>query len=236
MRRARAPGRPARRSPRRGRRPVAATARGSRASRRACQPARRSRSTGSPSNERRGAARVAPPRTAPPAPGLEPAVERAAIERLGLRLRQHLEARVDPRLHRPLVQQVVAEAVDRADARLFQVGDRRLPAARAARCPALRRTRSSSSSARSRSFSSPAAFSVNVSADDRLHGPPPLGQHVHQARDQLARLAGAGRGLDDQRLVERGPDALALGRVDQPAHGELPQRAAARRAGAGPCA
>ena len=59
---------------------------------------------------------------------------------------------------------------------------------------------------------------------DRLHGPPPLGEHIHQARDQLARLAGARRRLDDQRLVERRADALALGRVDQPAHGELPQR------------
>jgi len=93
----------------------------------------------------------------------EPGVERATVERLGLRLRQHLEAQVHARLDGPLVQEVVAEAVDRADARLLEMRDGVLepPAPRAASAA---RSRSSSSPARSRSFSSPAAFSVNVSA------------------------------------------------------------------------
>ena len=53
--------------------------------------------------------------------GLDPAVEGAAIERLRLRLGEDLKARVDERLHRALVEEVVAEAVDRAHARLFQM-------------------------------------------------------------------------------------------------------------------
>src|SRR5207249_10643270 len=53
----------------------------------------------------------------------EPGVERATVERFGLRLRQHLEARVHARLDGPLVEEVVAEAVDRADPRLLEMGD-----------------------------------------------------------------------------------------------------------------
>ena len=60
----------------------------------------------------------------------QPGVEGAAVERLGLRLRQHLEARVHSRLDGPLVQQVVAEAVDRADARHLERVERRHPRAR----------------------------------------------------------------------------------------------------------
>src|SRR5207237_10447666 len=53
---------------------------------------------------------------------------------------------------------------------------------------------------------------------DRLHGAAPLGQHVDEARDQLAGLAGPGGRLDDQRLVERGADALTLGVVNERCH------------------
>src|SRR5262249_5352634 len=55
---------------------------------------------------------------------------------------------------------------------------------------------------------------------DRLHGPAPLGENVDEASDQLARLAGARRRLDDQRLVERPPDALPFGLVDERRHGQ----------------
>jgi hypothetical protein len=50
---------------------------------------------------------------------------------------------------------------------------------------------------------------------DRLHRPAPLGQHADESRDLLTGLADARGRLDDQRLVERGADALALGVVDE---------------------
>src|SRR5262249_40632849 len=64
---------------------------------------------------------------------------------------------------------------------------------------------------------------------DRLHGAAALGQHVDEPGTELAGLARSGGGLDHERLVERRPDALALGLID---HGDsLSARRSASRAG-----
>ena len=68
----------------------------------------------------------APPQRAPHAFGrllellVQPRVERLVEQPLGPRLGQHLEQRIDAGFDRPLAQQVGAEAVDRADVRLFE--------------------------------------------------------------------------------------------------------------------
>jgi hypothetical protein len=161
----------------------------------------------------------------------QPGVEGAAVERLGLGLGQHLEARIRSRFDGPLVEEIVAEAVDRANARLFQVRDRvlepRAPRASFGRALAL--------------LLEPGAQPELQLAGrllgererrDRLDGSPPLGEHVDEACHQLARLARAGCGLDHERLVERGPDTLALDLVDQGCHGHsLSVRSSSSRAG-----
>ena len=149
----------------------------------------------------------------------EPGVEGAAVERLGLRLRQHLEARVHARLDGPLVEKVVAEAVDRADARLLEVGDGvlepRAPRATLGRPLALLLESGAQSE-----LQLAGRLLGERERRDRLDSPAPLGQDVDEARHQLARLPGAGRRLDDERLVERRPDALPLGLVDEHRHGQ----------------
>ena len=131
----------------------------------------------------------------------KPGVERAAIERLGLRLRQHLEARVHARLDGPLVQEIVAEAVDRADARLLEVGDGVLdPCATRAAVRGLLALLLEPGAQPELQLAG--GFLGERECGDRLHGPAPFGQHVDEARDQLTRLAGARRRLDHQRLVE----------------------------------
>ena len=132
---------------------------------------------------------------------LEPGGECLVEQPLGLPLGQHAEQRIDARFDRPLAQQVGAEAVNRADVRFLEI-------LHGARRAARRRRRSaafaapSRAAARSRSFSSPAAFSVNVTATISRDVGAPVGEHAHDPFDQLRRLAGARRGLDDQRLVE----------------------------------
>ncbi len=92
---------------------------------------------------------------------LQPLVDDAVQHPHRDRLQQDLEARVDVGLDGPLTQQVGAEAVDGADVGVLEVRERVLEAVRASpsRC-----ARACSISSRSRSFSSPAAFSVKVTA------------------------------------------------------------------------
>ena len=53
---------------------------------------------------------------------LEPAVEGAPEERAGDVLGRDLEERIDPRLDRPLAEEIAAEGVNRADPRLLELG------------------------------------------------------------------------------------------------------------------
>ena len=158
---------------------------------------------------RGGGARAAAPSAGRSSSRLEPAVERPPVERLAPAASvEHLEARVDPRLHRSLVQEVVAEAVDGADARLLQAGHRRVEplAARAAPGRGL---------ARLLELRAQAELQLARRLLGEGHGdhastvPRPSASTATSRADQLARLAGARRRLHDQRLVERGADPLA---------------------------
>ena len=97
---------------------------------------------------------------------LEPAIESAFEEFAGDVVGCDLEHRIDARLDRPLAQQIGAERMNRADARLLELAERAgEPRALAGiSCGSLRAL---SISPRSRSFSSPAAFSVKVTATIR---------------------------------------------------------------------
>jgi hypothetical protein len=127
--------------------------------------------------------------------------ERLVEDPVGARLGEHLEQGIDARLDRPFAQQIGAEAVNRADVRFLQalngVGEvapdvgRATPLAQALELFLMR------------SFSSPAAFSVKVTATICSIARAAAGQHVQNPRDQLGGLAGAGGGLDDHR-VRRG--------------------------------
>ena len=79
----------------------------------------------------------------------------------------------------------------------------RSAASRCAASAALASLRACSTACRSRSFSSPAAFSVNVTAATCGDPRAPGRDHADDPRDELRRLARAGGGLDDERLVER---------------------------------
>ena len=195
------------RSRRCGRTAAEPRAPGNRATRRASRPALRSRSTG-PSLPRRrkparssGAARAARrPADSCSASCSQPR-NAAVVQAAGLRLGEHREQRIDARLDRALAQQLGAEPVNGVDVRFFERLERVLEARRARR-RRWRSARSCSSRSRSRSFSSPAAFSVKVTATISIHRRPSRGQHPEDAVHQLGRLAGAGRRLDHQRVVE----------------------------------
>ena len=76
--------------------------------------------------------------------------------------------------------------------------------------------RAFSSSLRIRSFSSPAAFSVNVTATISIDRRAlPRRDEPDDARDELGRLAGARGGLDDEGVVERLADQVAVCSVVQ---------------------
>ena len=94
---------------------------------------------------------------------VQPGRERLVENAVGLCFGEDDEGRIDARFDRPLAQQLGAEAVNGADLRFFEVVDRRRQQRRFVRRHALR-ARAVSSSSRRRSFSSPAAFSLNVTA------------------------------------------------------------------------
>ena len=95
---------------------------------------------------------------------LQPAAERLVEEPRRRRLGEDLEERIDAGFDRALAQEVRAEAVDGADVRFLEALERLRRGASGARQSALASVRARSSRSRSRSFSSPAAFSVNVTA------------------------------------------------------------------------
>ena len=154
---------------------------------------------------------------------LQPVGERLVEEPRRLPFGEHGERRVDARLDRPLAQQVGAEAVDGADVRFLEALHGALEARRAV--AGRRRPRACSSCSRSRSFSSPAAFSVKVTATIWSMVARPVVDEPHDALHELGRLAGAGGGLDDQRRVERVGDERAVAGVgDRRASRHPPQR------------
>ena len=168
---------------------------------------------------RRRSPRRSPSRGRSSSPSIQ-RVEGAAVQGFRFRLGENLKARVDQRLHRALVEQLVAEPVDRAHARLFQMGHRFFEA-----CPPC--------GARGGLLACPLQLHAHAQlqlagrllgeghGDHALDIAAAFGEHRDQPRHQLAGLAGARRRLDDHALVERSPDAVARVLVDQPCHGQL---------------
>ena len=93
---------------------------------------------------------------------LKPGMKRGIVQTTSLRLREDRKQRIDARLHGTLPQQIGAETMNGADLRFFQSAKRVVEPLALLRAwqPPLRAILRASS--RSLSFSSPAAFSVNV--------------------------------------------------------------------------
>ena len=108
------------------------------------------------------AARGACLRTAPSSASCSQARNGARVEAIGLRLGQDGEQRIDARLDGPFAKELGAEAVNGVDVRFFE-RFRARPRAASHRLVVGSGALVSSASRR-RSFSSPAAFSVNVTA------------------------------------------------------------------------
>ena len=141
--------------------------------------------------------------------GLEPKVEALREEPLRFRLGQDLEPRIDPRLDRPLVQDIGAEPVDGANLRLLEVGDRLLETT----LPALRVDRAAGGVRRAglsrplEIFPEPQLQLAGRLLGERhgenlVHARAARRENIDDARDQLACLAGAGRRFDHQPFVE----------------------------------
>ena len=143
---------------------------------------------------------------------LDPGAEGAFVNARGLLLGKLFEGRIDHGFHRPLAQDLRAEGMDGADGGFFQMLERVLDVgALAAVLAAVSRARSSSW--RRRSFSSPAALLVNVTATMWSMVVSAAREHGDDARDQLGGFAGAGRRFHEQALAERSADALARGAI-----------------------
>ena len=137
--------------------------------------------------------------------------------------------RIDPRLDRPLAQQVGAERVDGPDARLLQAGERLdQPPAR------LRRARR----VQARLLDPDAQAQLQLTRrglgeghrDEAVQGGASGLEHRDDPAHDLGGLPGSRGGLDDHRLVERGRDLVPLALVgERDVRGTAPLRAGSRR-------
>src|SRR5207245_375295 len=156
---------------------------------------------------------------------LEPAVEGAVEEALGHVPGRHPEERVDARLDRPLAEQVGAERVDRADARLLERAERvveRLGGPRASRL--LDRLPEPELQLAGR----------GIGEGDRHHLVEPGaagGQERDHAGHQLGRLPRPRGRLDHERRAEVVADAIARLLVGEVRHGSLRRRSSAYSTG-----
>ena len=143
---------------------------------------------------------------------LQPAAERLVEQPPGRGLGEDLEQRVDPGFDRPLAQQVGAEAVNRADVRFLEPLERLVEPG-----PPLGAGRRG----RARAIETLAKPQLQLAGrllrerhrDDLADVGAPFGEDRDDPADELGRLAGAGRRLDDQRVVEGGRDRVARRRV-----------------------
>ena len=135
---------------------------------------------------------------------LEPGAEGARVQPVGLRLGQHGEERIDARLDRPLAEQFRAEAVDGVDVRLLERLERVLETRRRARRSACGRDRRALLLERLAQAQLQLAGGLfgERHGDDLVHRRAAGREHAEDAVDELGRLAGAGRGFDDERVVE----------------------------------
>jgi hypothetical protein len=150
---------------------------------------------------------------------LEPALEGAREQAPLLVLVGHREERVDAGLDRPLVQQVGAEAMDRADARELELLERALEV-RALRAAGSRLAEGPLDLRAQPQLHLAGGLLGEGHGDHALERAAPCAQGRDDARHERRGLAGAGGGLDEERRVEIFADPAArLGvRVDGRAH------------------
>ena len=144
-------------------------------------------------------------------PRVEPRVPCVVEDALARDLGRDAEAGIEPGLERPLAQERAGEGVDGRDGRTLEVVRGREQALALGRVA--RGSIACSMPSRRRSFSSPAAFSVNVIATMRSSVARPEAHDRQDARDQDGRLPRAGARFEQERRVEVADDAVANGLV-----------------------
>jgi hypothetical protein len=140
---------------------------------------------------------------------VQPGAEHLAEQLVGLRVGQHREGGIDARFDRPLTQQIGAERVDGADVRFFEVMHRGIEQAAGGGVGAGFRPRALELFAKTQ-LQLAGRLLAERDRDDLADRGASLGDQRDDASDQLGGLAGARRGLDDQRLVELAGDQLAI--------------------------
>ena len=160
------------------------------------------------------AAKCRPPQRAPHAIGrirehfLEPAPERLVEESCRRGLGQDFEERIDAGLDGALAEQVGAERVNGANVCFFELRERQI------QTPALSSIRSGAHPRVVQPFPQPelelaGGLLRERDGDDVADVRLALGDDVDDPPDERRRLAGAGRGFDDERRVESGGDERA---------------------------
>ena len=140
---------------------------------------------------------------------VQPTGERLFEEAFRLRVRQHREGGIDARFHRPLAQELRAEAVDGRDVRLFEVmhgGVQSLPGFGRRRRPG---------PGTLQLFAQPqlefaGRLLAERDSDDLADGGPLVLDQRDDAADQLGGFAGTCSGLDDQGLIKLAGDRLTV--------------------------
>ena len=140
---------------------------------------------------------------------MQPRRKRFFEQPIGLRVGQHRKRRIDARFDRPLAQQLGAEAVDGADLRLFEVMHGGVEQAAGVRVGRGLLPRALELFAQAQLQLAGGLFAERDGHDLADRGALVRDQR-DDAADQLGGLAGAGRGFDNQRLVELGGDQLAV--------------------------
>ncbi len=128
---------------------------------------------------------------------------------IGLRVGQDRERRIDARLDRPLAQEIGAEGVDGADVRFFEVMHGVVEERARGGVRRRLRARSLELFAQAQLQLAGGLFAERDRDDLADRGALVLDQR-DDAADELGRLAGAGGGFDDERLVELRRDQLAI--------------------------
>jgi hypothetical protein len=152
---------------------------------------------------------------------LQPVVERFVVQACRLGFGQNVKQRIDPRFYRTLPEQIRAKTVNGADLGFFE------PAERAVEPVALR---GSAFGCRSCPFERLAQTKLELAGglfreghgDDPSHFGPAGLDDPDDAAHQLGGFAGAGGGFDNQSLIERRGDLLAILSIDKGcAHGRF---------------
>ncbi len=159
----------------------------------------------------------------------EPSIERPTQQGVRFVLRSDLEQRIDAGLDRPLLEQVAAERMDRADARLFELFERSVEARVLTEVGCIAATMLDLFADAELEFAG--GFLGECNRYDLVQRGAAGGDHRDDSPHQLGGLAGARCGFDHRRYVELAGDPVARGLIGE-RHGiSLSFRNSARRPG-----